>query len=288
MTADQETIEIQDDGDLRKYFAMIPHLVDDLKLSPYAYRLYGHFKRVTGENGGKCHQSTPTLVDKCRMSAGMVYKARLELQKAGLIHIRKEKREHGGKANLVITMADIWKENIEKYRPISHSEIAISPDENAISLDEKAISWDETKKNPIKKNPSKKKEEGGAKAPDPRSKHPAILLVKGITGKFPKKATWDTLIQRLGDIPEGRRFEEVYTAWCLRGYSEMNLTGMLDWYENGIPANGNGSGHKPAESKMDRSLAAVRRVLEQEARKNGNSDGSSESAGAPVGGVPEF
>jgi hypothetical protein len=54
----------------RRYFTIIPNMVDDLGLSPYAYRLYGHFRRVAGE-AGECWQSTATLAETCKMSRGV-------------------------------------------------------------------------------------------------------------------------------------------------------------------------------------------------------------------------
>jgi hypothetical protein len=42
---DDTTHAIFDEGDLRKYRTEIPNIVDDLALSPHAYRLYGHMKR---------------------------------------------------------------------------------------------------------------------------------------------------------------------------------------------------------------------------------------------------
>ncbi|GAF99333.1 unnamed protein product, partial [marine sediment metagenome] len=41
----------------RAYFTMMPNIIDDMGLDPYAFRLYVHLRRVAGENGA-CWQST--------------------------------------------------------------------------------------------------------------------------------------------------------------------------------------------------------------------------------------
>ena len=40
---------------------------------------------------------------------------------------------------------------------------------------------------------------------DARSKHPAVLLVKGVTGRNPPKALYDKVIAIAGDTPDGER-----------------------------------------------------------------------------------
>lgn len=84
--------------------------------------------------------------------------------------------------------------------------------------------------------------QGGRDAPsrakgksDPRSNHPAIQLVKGVTGRMPPKPIYDYLIKELGDHPDGVKFARVFEAWCLRGFKITNYEGQIDWYKNGIP-----------------------------------------------------
>ncbi len=149
--------EIRDAGDLRKYFAMIPHSIDDLNLSVYAYRLYGHLKRVAGEDG-KCWQNQSTLAKACNMSTGSIVKAKNELIDSNLIQINKEKSNHGGKPYHLITITDIWIENSIKYmdKQKSPGDIAMSlRDFGSISKSrgDFAKSRGELKEEPIKKNP---------------------------------------------------------------------------------------------------------------------------------------
>lgn len=98
----------------RAYYTMIPNMVDDLELSPYAFRLYAHLRRVAGENGSSW-QSTRTLAKKCKMSTGKVSDSKKELQHARLIMITKCRCDRGEYDD--ITIVDIWKENNALYRP---------------------------------------------------------------------------------------------------------------------------------------------------------------------------
>ena len=86
---------------------------------------------------------------------------------------------------------------------------------------------------------------------DARSKHPAVLLVKGVTGRNPPKALYDKVIAIAGDTPDGERAAECYRAWCERGYNPNALTWLTEWYTTGIPGrNGNGKG-SPAGGLAD-------------------------------------
>jgi len=103
-----------DAGKLRDYRTEIPNLIDDAKLSVYAFRLYVHLKRVTGEHG-KCWQSTHTLASICKMSAGRISKAKKELETEGLIQIQKVKDRTGWHDE--ITVVDLWRKNYATYAP---------------------------------------------------------------------------------------------------------------------------------------------------------------------------
>ena len=110
---------------------MLPNLIDDMNLDPYAFRLYVHLRRVAGEKGA-CWQSTDTLAETCNMSAGAVSNAKKELAERGLITI--EQRAKNGTHYHHITITDIWKQNFAAFSP-----------------DESTLSPDETKKNHVKK-----------------------------------------------------------------------------------------------------------------------------------------
>jgi len=139
---DQNCIESQEHA----WFTMMPNLVDDLDLDPYAFRLYVHFRRVAGENGA-CWQSTDTLKDLCKMSMGAISAAKQVLKDAGLIHI--ENRKRNGTIYHHITIVDIWARNFSHYAAQQTAEPEPAADEPGTpSLGESALSGDETKKNP--------------------------------------------------------------------------------------------------------------------------------------------
>lgn len=163
--------QIADRGDLRKYRTEIPNSVDDMDLSVYAFRLYVHMKRVAGDSG-TCWQSTDTLAKSCKMSKGMIGKAKDELIEKGLIHIEEQKLDRGGRAAHHVTINDIWLENFIKFsgkEPSSHDEQPSSYSELASSPHEQASSPHEIKKEPLlTNNPIKNEKEGARKTRKPR------------------------------------------------------------------------------------------------------------------------
>jgi len=67
-------------------YTRVPNLVDDLSLSPAAFRLYVHIKRVAGDKG-KCWEGQDRLAEICKLNTKTVIRAKRELQAAGLISI---------------------------------------------------------------------------------------------------------------------------------------------------------------------------------------------------------
>lgn len=143
--------QISDRGDLHKYRTEIPNLLDDSDLSVYAFRLYVHLKRVAGDSG-RCYQSTATMAKACKMSAGMVSKAKNELVSKDLIVLTIKKGEHGEFDSHLIEIKDIWAENYSRYSTCSPHEQEPSLYEQDLSHDvNRTVSPHETKKEPIKK-----------------------------------------------------------------------------------------------------------------------------------------
>ena len=134
----EELIRDGTDKTLKKYFTIVPNTIDDMDLSPYAFRLYCHYKRVAGDNGA-CWQSVETLSKACKMSTGSVVKARKELEAAGLIEVTHQSNPHGGRDYNTVTMVDIWNTNMKSL---------------SSSLYEVASSSGELIKNPINNIPS--------------------------------------------------------------------------------------------------------------------------------------
>lgn len=139
-------------------FTMLPNMVDDMNLTPHAARLYWHLKRVTGEKG-VCYQSTVTLAQACRMSAGMISKAKKELMETTppLISVALTNNPHGGKDYHEITIMDVWAENQRRYSSSQYEQQVHNMNVTS-SRDEFASSQYEPKNTPVKKNPIKNKE----------------------------------------------------------------------------------------------------------------------------------
>ncbi|MGD0352551.1 MAG: helix-turn-helix domain-containing protein [Dehalococcoidia bacterium] len=96
------------------YFTQVPHLVDDMKLTPAGFRLYAHLRRVCGEDeGGSCWQSQDRLAHICHMNKNTVCRAKQELKKKRLIRIKKE--VNGGHVRHIISVVDIWDKNQAVY-----------------------------------------------------------------------------------------------------------------------------------------------------------------------------
>jgi len=91
---------IIDNGADSKYLFEIPNIVDDMNLSVYAYRLYGHLKRVTSSNC-LCDQSTTILAECCNMSVGSITNAKQELLAKNLITIENKPSERGKNYHLI-------------------------------------------------------------------------------------------------------------------------------------------------------------------------------------------
>jgi len=96
---------------------------------------------------------------------------------------------------------------------------------------------------------------------DERSKTPAVLCFKGITGKYPAIEIYDEVIAALGDRPDGEKLANCFKAWIKRGYNRERVDGWLfDWYKNGVPedvrANGKGS-QGSDDDKLKRQQEAV-------------------------------
>lgn len=106
----EDQYQVKDEASPRTNFTMVPNMVDDMNLSPQAFRLYIHFRRVAGESR-VCYQSGKTLSAICNMSTGMVSQAKKELVDAGLIRSTAKIGPTGNYCE--VTVIDIWQRNSE-------------------------------------------------------------------------------------------------------------------------------------------------------------------------------
>lgn len=189
--------KISDSGDGRKYFTMMPNVIDDMHLSPFAFRLYLHLKRVAGDDG-KCYQSTETLSKACEMSAGSVSKAKLELVSKSLIEIKIISGDHGEFYRHEITIIDIWKINAETFACSPHEQDVFTTSDGPSDYVNRTVSPHETKKNLIKNNLT---EEEHKNLPPPAEKSPPQnqedeLIKNTVTDLFHLSPNWDTKSNR--------------------------------------------------------------------------------------------
>jgi hypothetical protein len=99
----------------RDNFTMLPNILDEMDLSPYAIRLYFRIKRRAGEDG-KCWENSRNLAMGCKMSRSMITKAKRELEQAKLITIEMRLSVHGYKPGHIIRINnEVWKWNEDKY-----------------------------------------------------------------------------------------------------------------------------------------------------------------------------
>jgi hypothetical protein len=114
--------QIHDDGDLRKYRIEIPNMADD-ELDPYQFRLYAHYKRVCGGNGGTCWESVRTTAERTKISTAKIVDTRRELEEGGWIKVSEHKT-----GTYQIVIVDRWLENFKKYAVSQEDEAERSPD----------------------------------------------------------------------------------------------------------------------------------------------------------------
>src|SRR5262245_35045085 len=111
----------------RRFFTLVPNIVFELGLTPYALSLYFTIRRTAGESG-ECFRSGNNLARMCGMSTGMVSKAKHQLARPrsklggkALICIKQAPAVHGGKARHCIKIIDIWSINKTYYERTTRS-----------------------------------------------------------------------------------------------------------------------------------------------------------------------
>ena len=106
-----------------KYRIEVPNSIDDMNLSPHAFRLYARIKRRAADNG-VCRDGDRDLAAHCKMSQPTVSRAKSQLKKAGLIETRRVKGVDE------IRIVDIWQENYDRFAPREASEDRFSQNQS--------------------------------------------------------------------------------------------------------------------------------------------------------------
>jgi hypothetical protein len=101
---------------------------------------------------------------------------------------------------------------------------------------------------------------------DPRSKSPAILCAKSITGRYPPKAIYEDVIQVFGEQPDSLKAARCYKEWVSRGYNQNSYKWLLEWYVLGIPER---NGSKPTPRK-GYNPEVYDKLRKEKANANGN------------------
>ena len=239
---------VRDEGDPRKYFIMIPNMIDDSSLSAIAFRLYVHLKRVAGEEG-KCWQSVRTMAEACNMSPMSVSRARKELEQDGYIRCNSVPSQRG-KTTYEIEVVDVWVENGLKYASTRSKPISTSSDTNSTS--QVLISTSSSiKEEPIKKNQLRKTQEeeetsitSSVSSFGDNMARDSLKLYTMVTGQIqPINSHVDRVIADLSTVLDHYKSidaavndgQRVFARWCStqgksgKTYSRVNV-GWLGWW----------------------------------------------------------
>lgn len=208
-------VSLKDSSNPQKYYAVIEHMADD-DLDVFEYRLYGHYKRVCGQEGA-CWESVRTTAEKCGMSAGMVSKARRGLVEKGFISetvITKDSA--AGKSytvGIAVELVDRWLENVKRYSP---SEQGCSPHEQGVHQVKQRSNH--KKKEPASPDAKKQRQVAPRKPADNKPVQPHIAIIDAwydgmpvspIVRKYPRNVTVASRLVGAGYTPEQvRKFVE--------------------------------------------------------------------------------
>lgn len=117
----------RDPGELHRYRTEIPNIVlvklSNGEITAPDLALYVVLKRTAGD-AGQSTKSTKTLAGEAGMACGSVSASKRRLVCAGLITIRKLPRKAGGRALDVVTIVDVWPENMAHFAAIATRRLA--------------------------------------------------------------------------------------------------------------------------------------------------------------------
>ena len=229
----------------RRYFIMVPNMVDDMDISAQAFRLYCHIRRVAGEDG-RCWESTRTLAGRCNLSRHSVMGGIKTLESAGLITVHRFGRSASGapcRFRQILRVVDIWEENMSRYNSASSDDgsgaarTRLARTGTKWSKFEPDGSNSRRKKNTIKKNGNKREPvKKMDHVPENDADLPlAVIAVQAVSGVRVTPLLHNRLVSSLGDDPDIERLQECFMAWIERGYRPLNMAWALEWYPGGIP-----------------------------------------------------
>src|SRR3989339_1144898 len=169
MTNTNQSVEIEDGSNDKKYFTIIPNYILNHS-TPYDRDVYIQMKRIAGEHG-TCWTSQKTLAKQCGVSINRLKKSLsylLDNKWIKYMGTKKVGTKGGGQEVNEYKIVDLWKMNGEFYeiKGVSPDDI---PAKQGVSLIEprechkkiRGVSLDDNKEEPINNKPIK--EEAGDK-----------------------------------------------------------------------------------------------------------------------------
>ena len=268
MTTESQTII--DNGDLRRYRTELPNMCDD-DLDPYQYRLYAHYKRWCGANGGTVTESVRRTADACRMSATKVIETREWLSANGWITI-DQNPETGIYA---IQIIDRWPENFARFAPQGVLNLERYESRSVPNMEHPVPNMEHTrskygthKKELYMKEPIERTGEGAATPPQPpptpqpeevafwetpepetpaapptprptvrsMADQPAIAMYRDAFLRTPGKPQMALILENVNDL---RVWRDVLSMWVGQTWKPTNVAGMIDLYQHPERINAN-------------------------------------------------
>jgi len=238
---------------LISHFSMIPNILTELSLSPYAIALYLRIVRRAGwQSGGACWENSRNLAQSCRMSKSMVSNAKKELVGAGLIRVEKIAKGHGEFPYDRITLIDIWRRNFEHFstcpqygQDLSTTEDRTVHQEGLKNIPSNNIPHTQNQQGAhyAHLTPRAKSARGGGRLSPlddefnqwfaEKRKHPALQAIKTVTGSFPprNRQVYERIIEILGNEPDIPRLEWAHGEWT--SGKNGNPQKILKWLQEG-------------------------------------------------------
>lgn len=195
---------------------------------------------------------------------------------------KKEKKEEAAKASLCGSPSQ------ETFVPSQEKSITTQTDlleweNNFAIVQETTQPLKQTKPRQI----TTPKQAVNSKQSDPRANHPAILAVKEIivsaeSTQFPKKLTWDDIINLLGETPDKLKLQQCAKTWLVKGYNIGNLGWLFDWYVNGIPLKHHKQTHETTSTQTSTSWPTEEELAKMNTQKAQQYRRLKEQAGDPT------
>ena len=277
-----ETIQIRDNRGGERYFIDNCLIKEYGKvLGVYGIAIYNVIAVYANNDTQKAWPSYNTIADTIGCSRRKVIEMMNLMEDLGMISRSARFTDLGDNDSNIVTLLnrDGWKKvgrslhvgsasdalPSEQDAPPTHSQPLVNPMHGGSASD--APKQDSSNKtnneselesdSPKKATPPKKPKATSAPMPE------VIIIYRSVFRLCPRKETWPKLADKIGDRLD--QWREVCEAWNFQQNNPKNLTGLVDWLNQGIPAyaqNGgkiiNGrtdkSNHRQSETERNRQV----------------------------------